>query len=126
MTAPSGLLGLPTGADDEDGGGVVVGDPEAGVCGGGGGDRVRLTESGATAVGGRGGLGTAGDWEPEPGFWESPDGVAAPVGPETNPGDDVEGTSPEEAPPGWVPGVGDAVPVPGAVLMGVFPAPSGV
>ena len=94
MTAPSGLVGLPPGADDEGGGGVLVGMPEAGVCGGGGGDRIRLTESGAIAVGGRGGLFAAGDSEPEPGFWESPDGIAAPVGLGRDPGDDAEGDPP--------------------------------
>ena len=63
MTAPPGTVGLPAAGVDDGGDAVLVGLPEVGTCCGEGGERVLVTESGARAVRGAGGLPAAGDWE---------------------------------------------------------------
>lgn len=60
-TAPPGPVGLPAAGVDDGGDALLVGVPDVGDCGGGGGERVLVTESGARAVRGAGGLPAAGD-----------------------------------------------------------------
>ena len=120
MTAPLGQAGLTIGDVDDGGDAVLDGVPEVGVCCGGGGERVRVTESGARAVRGAGGLPAAGDWklpsgdwEPLPGIWVPAEGALAGVG--TRSGEAAGGDPPE----GWEPSGEEAPPSgPGEVMTG--------